>query len=309
MTRYDDDQEWGEEGDYDENYEKEVEANNFPVRVSVSREELKDAVRLFAWELSLIKEKELYNTFLSGKLSYLDVKKAYRLLAKANHPDHPDIEENDKIKKINIAYEILSSVIPPDGSEKELEGDSPAIKRPSKMEHPDVRAIVAGIRDYFRNIKEDHPNVKKELITLNSHFGYSNLIEYYSSKEENRVEFKGDELYNIVKAIYYAFHAQSYENGYGKNKTVTYPHYKLWQLINKVMERSEDDKREGLPGFEVKDVVNAIIRLYRDSNVSFVDEEEHNKKNRHHRRKKIIFEKEKQKTVKKRHIFRKNVSG
>jgi curved DNA-binding protein CbpA len=309
MTRYDDDQEWGaevEEGDYDENYEEEIDVSNFPVRVSVSREEVTDAVRLFAWELSLIKEKELYNTFLSGKPSYGDVKRAYRLLAKANHPDRPDIEENDQIKKINIAFEILSSTILPDGSEKEIE-DS-LIKRPSKMEHPDVRAIVAGIKDYFRSISEGHPNIKKDFVTLNSHFGYSNLINYYGSKEENRVEFRGDELYNIVKAIYYAFDAKSYDVGYGKNKTKIYPHYKLWYLINLVMEKSEDEKREGLGGFDVKDVINSVVRLVRDHQLILVDEREHQSK-MHLRKRENIPAAVKRNEVRKRHMFRKGIIG
>jgi len=293
-----------EEVDWDRNYEEEVDANNFPVRVSVSRKELTDAVRLFAWELSLIKEKELYNTFLSGKPSHLDVKKAYWLLAHTHHPDKGG--EHQKIQKINDAYEILSSAIPSDGSEKEIENESSAIRRPSKMEHPDVRAIVAGIRDYFGSIHENHSNAKKDMITLNSHFGYSNLINYYGSKEENRVEFKGDELYNIVKAIYYAFDAKSYDVGYGKNKTKVYPHYKLWYLVNLVMEKSEDEKQEGLGGFEVDDVVNSFIRLIKDNQLILVDEKEH--KAKMHRRQ-FPLEKIKQKTIKKRHIFRKGIAG
>ena len=300
-----DDWQVAEEGDYDGDYEDEVEVNNFPIRVSVSREELKNAVRLFAWELSLIKEKELYNTFLSGKPSFLDVKKAYWLLAHSHHPDKGG--DHQRIQKINEAFEILSSVVPPDGSEKELEGDSSAIKRPSKMEHPDVRAIVTGIKDYFKSISEGHANVKKDMITLNNHFSYSSLSNYWGSKEENRIEFNGDELYNIVKAIYYAFDLKSYDVGYGKNKTKLYPHYKLWYLINLVMEKSEDEKREGLGGFDVNDVINSVIRLIRDHQLILVDEKDHQAKM--HRRRTIIPRTMERKEVKKRHIFRKGVTG
>jgi hypothetical protein len=297
---YDDWQDEEEEIDWDvEEYH-----DDFPIR-TVNRQEISDAVRLFAWELSLIKEKELQGVFLLGKPSYLDVKKAYRLLAHAHHPDKGGDHQN--IQKINEAYEILSSVILPDGTEKE-ESNFPVVKRISKMEHPDVRAIVTGIKDYFRTVHNSHPNITKELITLNSRFRYSDLSNYWDSKEENRIEFRGDELYNIAKTIYYAFDLKSYEVSYGKNKTKSYPHYKLWYLINLIMEKSEDEKREGLGGFEVNDVVNTFIRMIRDNQLILVDEGEHKSKMMHRRKISPISARNKKETIK-RHIFRKNISG
>lgn len=283
--------------DYDDWWEDEDDENydDFPVR-TVSRQELSDAIRLFAWELSLIKEKELQNIFLLGKPSYLDVKKAYRLLAHAHHPDKGG--DHQKIQKINEAFEILSSAIPSDGTEKEIESDSPMIRRPSKMEHPDVNIVVKMIKDFFRS--SNNPNATKDLITLNPKFDYFNDLFGGFSKEGS--------IFNIYKDIYYFYHdSDATVAGLRRNDPSSYPHIKLRNLVSHlVVNCGEKNDRENLPKYESQEIADAIVGWAVSRKLLFVDEKE--RKEKWHYRKREEFKK-KVEMIKKRHIFRKGISG
>ncbi|MDF0675562.1 MAG: DnaJ domain-containing protein [Nitrospira sp.] len=142
---------------------------------------------------------------VSREASDDDIKKAYRKLAFENHPDrNPHRADTDeRIREINIAYEIVGDPEKRRSYDRLSWGDEPRAERVDSgviLDEMEQKLFDEGRKELFAILMKDVKRVKAELVTIREQTvveqGYDSFLEHVVTTRASAImgDFVTDEM-------------------------------------------------------------------------------------------------------------------